>query len=75
MRVSCDKTARKMRRFNDFVRGELRRKKLKHKDLAEYLNINTSAVTQKLSGDHSWTGEQMLDTIEFLEADAAEIFS
>ena len=73
-RIACNKSQRMYRRFNDFVRGELKRKKIKHEELAEYLNLTRPALTLKLNDTTAWSLEQALDTIEFLEADIAEIF-
>lgn len=73
-RVMYDMPTRQYRRFNDFVRGELRRKKIKQENLAEYLKITRTALTLKLNGTNSWSLEQALNAIEFLDGDVAEIF-
>lgn len=74
MRTTCDKSKRACRRFNDTVRGELRRKKLKQTELAEYLNITQAEVARKLNSDHSWSLEQAFNVIEFLDLTIEEAF-
>lgn len=72
-RTNIDKVATNYRRFNDFIRGELRRKKLKQENLAEYLNVNRSTLTNRLNGRIEWSLRDAFKAVEFLGADLKEI--
>ena len=68
-----DKVGRNCRRYNDFIRGELRRKKLKQEDLADYLNVNRSTITNRLNGRIEWSLRDAFKAAEFLDVDLKEI--
>ena len=72
-RTNVDKVATNYRRFNDFVRGELRRRKIRQDSLAEYLNVSRSTITNRLNGNIEWSLRDAFKTIEFLGADLTEI--
>lgn len=72
-RTNVDKVATNYRRFNDFIRGELRRKRLNQEDLANYLNVNRSTLTNRLNGRIEWSLRDAFKAVEFLEADLKEI--
>ena len=72
-RTNVDRVATNYRRFNDSVRGELRRKKLKHEDLAVYLNVERSTITNRLSGKIEWSLRDAFKAAEFLDVDLKEI--
>ena len=65
-KVYLTKEERECRRFSDYVRGELKRQKRSHSDLAAELNITQSAVTQKINGKIVWTLPEMITTLMFL---------
>ena len=72
-RTNVDMVAVSCRRFNDFIRGELRRKKLTQEDLAEYLDVDKSTVSRKFRGELGWSLRDALKATEFLDADIKEI--
>ena len=73
-RTTCDVVGTKCRKFNDYVRGELRRKKLKQSDLADYLNCTTSNISHKINGTVEWSFRDVLNTLEFFEAQMEDVF-
>ena len=73
MRTTCDIVGSQCRRFNDTVRGELRRRKQKQKDLAEYIGLSSGEISRKLTGEHEWGFKDVLKTCEFLEISIGDI--
>ena len=71
-RTRVDKTSYLISRFNDFVRGELKRLKKPQKALADYLGISRPSLSLRLLGEVKWTMEEVLETFEFLEFDTLE---
>ena len=71
-RTRVDKTAYMITRFNDYVRGELKRLKKPQKALADYLGISRPSLSLRLLGEVKWTMEEVLETFEFLEFDTLE---
>lgn len=57
---------RESNRFNDFVRGELRRQNLRHSDLATELSLPTVSVTNRINGVSRWTLPEIISTLSFL---------
>lgn len=72
-RTNVDRVATDYRRFNDFIRGELRRKKLNHDALADYLGVSRSTISNRLNGNIEWSLRDAFRAAEFLEADLKEI--
>jgi CRP-like cAMP-binding protein len=72
-KVNTDQVAVRYRRFNNFVRGELRARRLKHQDLADYLGIDRSTLTARLLGRIEWSLRDAFRTLEFLGSDFDEI--
>lgn len=60
---TVDKQYRKM---NDFIRGEMRRKKINQDMLAYRLNLPRSSVSKRLSEQTEWTAREIIDVFEFL---------
>ena len=52
-------------RFNDYVRGELKRRKLNQEDLAEYLNMDRTALSHRLCDKTPWMFKEVLYVFEF----------
>ena len=73
-RTKVDLTGYKYRRFNDYVRGELKRKHKSQEMLANYLNMKRPSLTLRLLGKVEWTFREVLDTLEYLETEITEIF-
>lgn len=68
-RVYITTEKRECDRFSDFVRGTLKRKGLRHKDLADELGITQVAVTKRINGATRWTLPEMIQTIMFLDTE------
>lgn len=72
-RTTIDKVGTSYRRFNDWLRGELRRRHIKQDTLAEYLNISRPTLTLRLNGTIQWMFWDVLKVMEYLDADFSEI--
>ena len=58
---------REINRFNDYVRGELRRRNLRHADLADELNLPQVSITNRLNGKTEWTLADIIKTLSFFD--------
>ena len=56
----------KYRKANDFIRGELRRKKISQSTVANWLNIPQPSVCARLRGDYEWTFREIISIYELL---------
>lgn len=72
-RTNVNGIAKKLRYFNDYVRGELRRKHHSQEDLAIYLNVSQGIISMRLRGLSPWPLEDALETCEFLDVKLEEI--
>lgn len=72
-RTNIDKTARKLRQFNDFVKAELNRQKKTQSELGEYLNKDRQNVVNRLCGKVKWTFDEAIETADFLGVAISEI--
>ena len=72
-KTNTDQVTVRYRRFNNFVRGELRARHLKHEDLANYLGIERSTLTARLLGRIEWSLRDAFKALEFLESDFGDI--
>ena len=70
--TNVDIVAVQYRKFNDFVRGELKRKGYTMQALADYLGLHYSSVSYKLAGKVEWTFREVLKTLEFLDAEGID---
>ncbi len=73
-RTLVDKTQYRYSRFNDFVRGELKRRHQNQDMLADYLNMSRPSLTYRLLGEVEWTFREVLNTLEYFGIDTSEIF-
>lgn len=73
MRPSSDTIGTQLRHFNDFVRGELRRRNETQEGLATYLGVNRSTLSYRLSGQIEWSFRDVLKTCEYLDRQIEEI--
>ncbi len=71
--MKFDTIDRKLNNFNDFVRGELKRKKISQSDCAYRLGIPQSALSYRLSGQTEWTLREVFLMCEILEMDIGDI--
>ena len=72
-RVKLDKPSTSYRRFNDWLRGELRRQKKNQTDLANYLGLDQGGISKRMGGQVAWGFNEVLNAVEFLDGDLKEI--
>jgi len=60
---------RKYKKLNDFIRGEMRRKKISQEDMAYRLNLSQASVSQKLNEVTEWSMREVIDVFEILGVD------
>ena len=72
-KTNVNMTQSKLRRFSDYVRGELRRRHEPQDRLADYLNMSRSSLTLRLNGKIEWTLKDFFNTLEYFKADINEI--
>ena len=58
---------RTYKQLNDFIRGEMKRKKIKQEDVAYRLNLQQATISQKLNGKVEWTLREIIIVYEMLE--------
>ncbi len=73
MRPTSDTIGKQLRHFNDFVRGELRRRNETQEGLAAYLDVNRSTLSYRLNGKIEWSFRDVLKTCEYLDRQIEEI--
>ena len=64
----------KYQKFNDYVKGELRRQGKNQEELADYLFVTSTCIPYRLNGKVEWFFRDVLRTCEFLDIDVTEIF-
>ena len=67
------KTQKEYLRFNDFLRGELKRRKIKQEEAATYLNLSRMSFVKRLSGTTEWSFMEVLEVMDFLDLDITEV--
>lgn len=72
-RTNVDKVQTQYRRFNDFIRGEMKRKKISQMMLAQYLGIGQPALSLRMNGENEWSLRDAFKAAEFLDVDLKEI--
>lgn len=60
------KTSRDYNKINDFLRCELRRKKITQKQAADYLGIRQDGLSRRLSGQIEWSLREIIKIYELL---------
>lgn len=70
---TLDTIGTKLRLFNDFTRGELRRRHITQDKLADYLSISRSTLTNRLNGVIEWSLRDALKVAEFFDVDLDEV--
>ena len=58
---------KKYEQFNDFIRGELKRRKLSQASVAHWLNLPQTSISQRLSGTTDWTLREIMSLFELME--------
>ena len=72
-RTNVDMTGRYIRRFNDWLRGEMKRKKVNQTVLAEYLHIAQQTLSLRMCGVSEWPFRDVLEVCEYFGTDLANI--
>ena len=70
--VTLDPVQRDIRRFADWVRGELRRQEKRQEELAREMGITQGALSLKLAGKCKWTLEDYYRAVRFLGGQKGE---
>lgn len=60
---------RKYNKMNDFIRGEMKRKKINQEAMAYRLNLSQQCVSYKLSGKVEWMAREIIIVFEMLGVD------
>lgn len=71
-RQTVDATGTKLRRFNDWVRGELKRQKKNQTELATYVGIDQPGLSMRLGDKRAWTLKEYFNVLEFFGVTDAE---
>ena len=58
---------KKYRQFNDFLRGELRRKHLSQEQVAEWLNLSRTGISKRLNGEVEWGLKEIMSLFDLME--------
>ena len=69
---TLDDTGSKVRKFNDWIRGELKRQKKNQTELAYYIGTDQPGLSMRMNGKRSWTLKEYFDTLEFFGLAAEE---
>ena len=72
-RTTIDQVGNKYRRFNDWLRGEMRVKRVTQDKLAEYLGCDRRTISRRLTGHIEWSFRDVLEVAEYFEADMSKI--
>ena len=64
-RRTVEDTATKIRRFNDRIRGELKRQKKNQTELAYYIGTDQSGLSLRMNEKRTWTLKEYFNVLEF----------
>ena len=64
-RRTVEDTATKVRRFNDGIRGELKRQKKNQTELAYYIGTDQSGLSLRMNEKRTWTLKEYFNVLEF----------
>jgi hypothetical protein len=64
-RRTVEDTATKVRRFNDWIRGELKRQKKNQTELAYYIGTDQSGLSLRMNEKRTWTLKEYFNVLEF----------
>lgn len=73
MPKTIDKTAKEYRMFNDWLRAELKRRKINQTTMAYYLNLSRKSLVMRLSGKVEWSFREVLEVLDYLECQITEV--
>ena len=72
-RTNVDRVATEYRRFNDWLRGELKEQRKTQTELADYLNIEQPTLSQRINGLIEWPFRDVLEVLEYFNASFEEV--
>ena len=52
--------------FNDFLSGELKRRKISQEEAAYYLKLSQASISMKLAGKVEWTVREIMNLYELM---------
>ena len=64
--MSFNQAEQEYRKLNDFIRGEMKRKKISQSQIAESLNMSQVAVSNRLKGETEWGLKEVISLFEVL---------
>ena len=73
-RTNVNRVKTKYRRFNDWLRGEMKSRKVRQAELAEYLNIEQPTLSKRMNGEIGWLFKDVLEVLEYFNASFEEVF-
>lgn len=65
--MKFNSTEVKYKRITDYLRGELKRKKISQQKAADWLNISRASFSYRLSGKIEWSLKEIISLCELLE--------
>lgn len=72
-RTNVNRVKTKYRRFNDWLRGEMKSRKVRQAELAEYLNISQATLSKRMNGEIGWLFEDVLEVLDYFNASFEEV--
>ena len=63
----------KKNRINDFIRGELKRRKLSQEELSFRLGLTQTGISKRLAGNVDWTLGELILLCEVLEIQLGDL--
>lgn len=64
-----NETSKKYNRINDFIRCEMRKKKISQEAAANYLGLRQDGISRRLSGKTEWTFREIISLYDLLEVE------
>ncbi len=64
--MNYNQAEQEYRKLNDFIRGEMKRKKISQIKLAESLNLSQVAISNRLKGETEWGLKEVISLFEVL---------
>lgn len=73
-KTNVDRVRTQYRRFNDLLRGEMKRQKVTQTTLADYLGTTQATLSFRINGKSEWLFLDVLKAVELLGIDINQIF-
>lgn len=70
--MKTNETDKKYRKLNDFIRGEMRRKKISQEKAANWLNMSRASFSYRICGKIEWSLREVISLFELLEVGGEE---